>query len=194
MEEGVGADGKPLIHPETLPEWRTWLSAHHAQGSGVWVASWKTATGRPQIGYEESVCEALCWGWIDSTAGTIDAERSRMWFAPRRPTSGWSRPNKLRLERIVTQPGRMQPPGQAVLDLARTNGSWTLLDDVEDGVVPADLEAVLAADPAARAGWDAWPPSARKVVLTQLVTAKKPETRAARIDRYVALAAAGGRP
>ncbi|MCW2813816.1 MAG: hypothetical protein JWN84_1271 [Nocardioides sp.] len=193
MEETPGHDGRPMVHPETLAQWHDWLAAHHDRGSGVWVASWKRATGRPAVGYEELVCEALAWGWIDSTAGTVDAERSRLWFAPRKPTSGWARPNKRRVERLLAE-GRMQPAGQAALDTAHANGSWTLLDDVEDLVEPADLTKALDARPGARATWDAYPPSVKKVVLTALVQAKKAETRAARVTRYADLAAAGDRP
>ena len=193
MEETPGHDGRPMVHPETLADWHRWLAAHHDRGSGVWVVSWKRATGRPAVGYEELVCEALAWGWIDSTAGTVDAERSRLWFAPRKPTSGWARPNKRRVERLLAE-GRMQPAGQAALDTAHANGSWTLLDDVEDLVEPPDLTAALDARPGARAAWEAWPPSVKKVVLTALVQARKQETRAARVARYADVAAAGGRP
>lgn len=193
VPETPGHDGRPMVHPETLDQWRAWLAVHHARGSGAWVVSWRTATTRPAVGYEEMVCEALAWGWIDSTAGTIDAERSRMWFAPRKPTSGWSRPNKARVERLLAE-GRMQPAGQAALDTAHANGTWTLLDDVEDLVVPADLAAALAARTGAQAHWEAWPPSVRKLVLTQLVTAKKVETRTARIEKYADLAARDVRP
>ncbi|WP_134765489.1 YdeI/OmpD-associated family protein [Nocardioides sp. 1609] len=191
-DEGEAHDGRPYVHPETLEQWRAWLAAHHARGSGVWVYQWRRATGRPAVGYEEQVVEALAWGWIDSTAGTVDEQRARMWFAPRRPTSGWSRPNKQRVERLYAE-GRMQPAGRAVLDLAHVNGSWTLLDDVEDLVVPPDLEAALAERPGARAHWDSFPPSTRKQMLTQVVTARKPETRAARIARFADAAARGER-
>ncbi|QDH10696.1 hypothetical protein FE634_03685 [Nocardioides dongxiaopingii] len=191
-EEGEAHDGRPYVHPETLEQWRAWLAAHHARGSGVWVYQWRRATGRPALGYEEQVVEALAWGWIDSTAGTVDEQRARMWFAPRRPTSGWSRPNKQRVERLHAE-GRMQPAGRAALDLAHANGSWTLLDDVEDLVVPPDLAAALAAHPGARAHWDSFPPSTRKQMLTQVVTAKKPETRTARIARFADAAARGER-
>jgi uncharacterized protein YdeI (YjbR/CyaY-like superfamily) len=193
VEEEVGPDGRSTIHPETLEEWRAWLAAHHGRGRGTWVVSWKQATGRPAIGYEELVCEALAWGWIDSTAGTVDAERSKLWLAPRKKGSGWSRPNKRRLERLVAE-GRMQPPGQSVLDAAVADGSWTLLDGPEDLVVPPDLAAALDARDGARATWESWPPSLRKQALTQLVLAKKPETRAARLARYVDAAARGARP
>lgn len=193
MEEEVGPDGKPMIHPETVEEWRAWLAEHHGRGQGVWLVSWRSGTGRPAMDYDDMVSEALAWGWIDSTAGTVDADRSKLWLAPRKRGSGWSRPNKRRLERILAE-GRMQPPGQAVLDAAKADGSWTLLDGPEDLVVPPDLAAALDAQQGARATWESWPPSLRKYALTQLVLAKRPETRAARVTRYVDAAARGERP
>lgn len=180
-------------HPETLRAWRDWLAAHHARGSGVWVVQWKRATGRPAVGYEELVVEALAWGWIDSTNGTVDAERSRMWFAPRRPTSGWARPNKLRVERLLAE-GRMQPAGRAAIDVARANGAWTLLDDVEDLVVPPDLAEALSAHPGARETWDAFPRTVRRAALVRLVEAKRAETRARRVAEVAAATARGERP
>ncbi len=193
VEETAGPDGKPMIHPETVEQWRGWLAEHHDRGRGVWLASWKSSTGRSSISYEEMVCEALAWGWIDSTAGTIDAERSRLWLAPRKPGSGWSRPNKRRIERLLAE-DRMQPSGRAVLDAAKADGSWALLDGPEDLVVPADLADALAAHPGARDEWESWPPSVRKYALTQLVLAKRPETRTKRLGAFVEAAARGERP
>lgn len=181
------------MHPESVAQWRAWLAEHHDRGSGVWVVWWKSGTGRPAIPYEDLVVEALAWGWIDSTAGTVDDERSRMWLSPRKPGSGWSRPNKRRVALLHAE-GRMQPAGQAVLDAAHADGSWTLLDDVEDLVVPDDLATALAAHDGAREQWDSWPPSVRKQALTQLVTAKKAATRAARVEKHADAAARGERP
>ncbi|GAB4065341.1 YdeI/OmpD-associated family protein [Angustibacter speluncae] len=180
-------------HPETLQQWRTWLAEHHARGAGVWVVQWKRATGRPAVGYEELVVEALAWGWIDSTNGTVDAGRSRMWFAPRRPTSGWARPNKLRVERLLAE-GRMQPAGRAAIDVARANGAWTLLDDVEDLVVPDDLASALAEHPGARETWDAFPRTVRRAALVHLVEARRPDTRARRVGEVAGATARGERP
>ena len=96
------------VHFENSVQWRAWLDEHHESTDGVWLVSWKTATGKPRISYEESVVEALAVGWVDSMGLTIDDERSMLWFARRKPTSGWSRPNKQRVERLEAE-GRMGP-------------------------------------------------------------------------------------
>ena len=190
--EGTAADGRPSVHPETVQEWHDWLAVHHDRGSGVWLVQWKRHTGRPAVSYEDAVTEALAWGWVDSTAGTVDAERSRLWYAPRRPTSGWSAPNKRRVELLLAE-GRMQPAGQRCIDVARQNGAWTLLDDVENLVVPDDLAAALDARAGARAHWDAFPRSPRRAMLEWLVQAKKPETRQRRIAEIADKAERGER-
>jgi hypothetical protein len=89
------------VHPLTRGEWRAWLEQHHANATGVWLITYKKATGKPRVAYEEAVEEALCFGWIDSKGNKLDDERSMLWFAPRRPGSGWSKPNKERVERLL---------------------------------------------------------------------------------------------
>ncbi|RCK68696.1 hypothetical protein DT076_13985 [Desertihabitans brevis] len=180
------------VHAETLAQWRDWLAEHHTRREGVWLVQWRRHTGRPALEYEDAVCEALAWGWIDSTAGTVDADRTRLWYAPRRPRSGWSAPNKRRVERLLAE-GRMQPPGQRAIDLARENGAWTLYDDAERLVLPDDLAAALAARPGAREHWDAFPPSARKVALSWLAEARREETRVRRVLGVAEAAARGER-
>lgn len=182
----------PRVHVETTAQWRAWLAEHHAAGGGCWVVWWKRSTGRPAPAYDDLVCEALAVGWIDATAKGLDDERTSMWFAPRRAGSGWSRPNKQRLERLLAE-GRMQPAGLAVVERARADGSWTLLDDVEDLVVPDDLAAALD-ERRARPTWDALSPSARKEALTWLVQAKRAATRETRVSRVAERTAAGSRP
>ena len=88
------------VHLQTREEWRAWLAAHHDSVAGVWLVSWKRHTGRPSVSYDDAVCEALAFGWIDSTAGAVDADRSRMYFAPRRRGNGRARSNKQRLEAL----------------------------------------------------------------------------------------------
>lgn len=187
----AGEDAEQL-HVEDAAQWRDWLAAHHDRGTGVWVVWWKRSTGRPAPSYDDLVCEALAQGWIDATSKGLDDERTRMWFTRRRPGSGWSRPNKERLARLHAE-GRMRPAGQAVVDAAVADGSWTLLDDVEDLVVPDDLAAALA-DRDARATWDALGRSARRAALVHLVTAKRPATRSRRVGEVADRTAAGERP
>jgi uncharacterized protein YdeI (YjbR/CyaY-like superfamily) len=181
------------FHAETREQWREWLARNHDEVPRVWVVTWKRATGRPAPTYEELVLEALCYGWVDSTAGTVDGERSKLRFTPRKPGSGWARTNKARIEEL-TAAGLMAEPGHAVVRRAHEDGSWSLLDDVEALVVPPDLAAALEALPPARERYDAFPPSARRAILLSLVQAKRAETRAKRIARVAELAQRGERP
>lgn len=174
--------GEPeLFHPQTRAEWRAWLEANHATSKGVRVVSWRTATGRPAVGYDDLVEEALCFGWIDSTYRVIDEERSSIAMTPRRPTGVWAGSNKARVERLIAA-GLMTDAGLRVIDVAQQNGSWTILDDVEAMVVPDDLAAALAARPGARENFDAFPASVKKQSLYSVKRAKRPETRHRRIE------------
>ena len=124
------------------------------------------------MSYEEAVEEALCVGWVDSTGRNLDDERSIQWFSPRRPRSAWARSNKERVARL-TAAGLMLPAGLGVIEDAKRNGMWTLLDDVENLIVPDDLAAALAGEPNGRANWDAFPPSARRAMLQWVVEASR---------------------
>jgi uncharacterized protein YdeI (YjbR/CyaY-like superfamily) len=166
------------VQPESVAEWREWLERHHGRGVGVWLVTRRAGASR--IIYEESVEQALCFGWVDSKGRALDAERTMLWFAPRKRGSGWARTNKERVARL-TAAGLMAPAGLAVIEAAKADGSWTLLDDVENLVVPDDLAAALAAHPPAREHWDAFPRSVRRALLEWLVQAKRPETRARRV-------------
>jgi uncharacterized protein YdeI (YjbR/CyaY-like superfamily) len=154
----------------------------------VYLVSWRRATGRASVSYEEAVEEALCVGWVDSTGRNLDDDRSIQWFSPRRARSAWARSNKVRVARL-TAAGLMLPAGLAVIEKAKRTGMWTLLDDVEDLVVPDDLADAMDASPPARSNWDAFPPSARRVMLGWMVQARRPETRAKRIADIAARAA-----
>jgi uncharacterized protein YdeI (YjbR/CyaY-like superfamily) len=180
-------DDAPLIAPRSRAAWRAWLEANHATVPAVWlVMPRETARRRPPadgddvLDYTSSVEEALCFGWVDSRAGTVDETRTKLYFAPRKPTSAWARTNKERVERLIAT-GRMAPAGLAAIERAKANGSWTVLDSVERGEVPDDLAAALDARPPARERWDAFTPSRRKELLTSIAIARRPETRARRV-------------
>ena len=168
------------VQPGSLAEWREWLAQNHGRGAGVWLVTWRAGSSGPRISYVESVEQALCFGWVDSKGRSLDDERTMLWFAPRKRGSGWARTNKERVERL-TAAGLMTSAGLAVIEAAKADGSWTLLDDVENLVVPDDLAAAFAADPPAREHWDAFPRSARRAILEWIATAKRAETRAKRV-------------
>jgi uncharacterized protein YdeI (YjbR/CyaY-like superfamily) len=181
-------DGRPMVHPTTRAEWRGWLERHHATSAGVWLVSYRRETGKPRVEYEDAVEEALCFGWIDSKAKALDGERTLQWLSPRKPASGWSRTNKERIERLE-RAGLLAEAGRAAVEAAKRSGAWTALDAVEALELPDDLAAAFARDAAAKANYDAFPPSSRKLILTWIAGAKRPETRARRIEETVRLAA-----
>ena len=182
MSDAAAPDGRPMVGPFDRAGWRAWLVANHGASTGVYLVSWRRPTGRESVPYEEAVEEALCVGWVDSTGRVIDEERSIQWFAPRRPRSAWARSNKERVERLIAA-GLMLPAGQAAIDEAKSTGMWTLLDDVENLVVPDDLATALTSTLGAQTNWDAFSRSARRAMLEWVVQARRPNTRADRIAR-----------
>lgn len=176
------------VHPRSRAEWRRWLARHHERAEGVWLVSFKKSTGRQAFGYDEAVEEALCFGWIDSRPRALDAERSMLWFAPRRPRTGWSGPNKERVERLLAA-GLMAPAGLAKVEAARRDGSWTALDSATALEVPPDLARAFRMHAGSRTNFDAFPPSARRAILEWIGAAKRRETRAARVEETARLAA-----
>jgi uncharacterized protein YdeI (YjbR/CyaY-like superfamily) len=184
--------GLPIYHPTDRAAWRAWLAANHECSRGVWVASWRKASGRQPVAYEDLVEEAICFGWIDSTVNVLDDERALQLMTPRRPKSAWTRLNRKRVADLEAQ-GRMTDAGRRVVETAKANGYWTIYDSVDDLVEPDDLADALDAVPAARTAWNAFPPSARKQMLWWVVSAGKRETRATRVAKIVAEATDGRR-
>jgi uncharacterized protein YdeI (YjbR/CyaY-like superfamily) len=175
------------VQVTTRGEWREWLEKHHARSDGVWLITFKKHTGKSKIDYDAAVEEALCFGWVDSKGRTLDDLRSMLYFAPRRPGSGWSKSNKDRIARLLAA-NRMAPPGLAKVQAAQKDGSWTRLDSVEALEVPADLARALGAYPDATRNFSAFPRSARRRILEWITLAKKPDTRAKRIAETARLA------
>lgn len=171
--------------------WRAWLTEHHETATGVWLLDVRRAG--VGLDYEDAVRQALCFGWIDGPVRTFDSGSVGQWFSPRRRGSGWAATNKARVIELEAA-GLLRPAGIRVIEAAKTDGSWTVLDGPEAGIEPDDLTAALAANSAAREQWDAFPKSAKKMGLTAVATAKRPETRAKRIAKIVADAAEGRRP
>jgi len=184
------SDSYAQLEVETRAQWRDWLARHHATSPGVWLVTWKKASGRPYLAYDDIVEEALAFGWVDSQPKTVDGQRSARLLTPRKPGSNWSRLNKQRVEHLIAA-GRMQPAGLAAVAAAKANGRWTALDQAETLAEPDDLAAALDADPAARRHWDAFPRSARRAILEWIGNARTAATRQARIERTADDAARG---
>ena len=182
-------DDAEQLEPTAVEQWSDWLRDHHGQPTGVWLVSPRRAGDRP-VSYEAAVVEALRFGWVDSTVRPVDADRSMQWFAPRRRGSMWTRINKGRVARLE-EAGLMEPAGAAAVAVAKDTGMWTLMDAVEDCVVPEDLAAAFDLHPGAREHWESWSASAQRMVLAWIVLAKRPETRAARIATTAEKAALG---
>jgi uncharacterized protein YdeI (YjbR/CyaY-like superfamily) len=176
------------VHPQSRSEWRKWLKENHTQKDGVWLITFKKASGKPRVTYDEAVEEALCFGWVDSKGNKLDDERSMLWMAPRKRGSNWSRLNKTRVEKLLAD-GQMQAAGLAKIEAAKKDGSWHALDKVEDLEIPPDLARALKANKDARNYFDEFPRSAKRAILEWIMNAKKPETRAKRIAETVEQAA-----
>lgn len=187
-------DEAAQIQFDDRASWHAWLEANHATARGVWLVTWRARSGRVGLDYEAAIEEALCFGWVDSTGGTVDELRGRLYFAPRKAGSVWAASNKARVERLIRE-GRMRPAGLTAIERAKANGSWEMLDSVERLEVPDDLALALDGSPGAAAAFDALPPSTRKLHLGSIALARRSETRSERIRRVVAAMSIGrGRP
>jgi uncharacterized protein YdeI (YjbR/CyaY-like superfamily) len=182
-------DDAERLELDSVEQWSAWLRDHHGRDAGVWLVSPRKAAERP-FSYEEAILAALRHGWVDATVRPVDERRSMQWFAPRRAGSMWTRINKGRVARLE-EAGLMEPAGAAAVAVAKETGMWTLMDAVEDCVVPDDLAAAFGLHPGAREHWESWSPSAQKLILTWIVLAKRPQTRAVRIGTTAEKAARG---
>jgi uncharacterized protein YdeI (YjbR/CyaY-like superfamily) len=175
------------IHPTSALAWRTWLERHHARGQGVWLISYKQATGKPRMAYGEAVATALCFGWIDSKPRALDKERSMLWFAPRKKGSAWSKNNKDRVEQLL-RANLMHASGLAKIEEAKQDGSWNKLDSVEALEIPPDLLKAFKAHPGAQGHFEAFPRSSKRAILEWIGNAKTEATRTKRVGETAALA------
>lgn len=183
-----------LIVPDAAA-WRAWLGQNHSDSPGVWlVLAKKQATTPTTLRYDDALEHALCHGWIDGQVRRRDADSYRQRFTPRRPRSAWSQRNTLIAERLIAS-GQMHPAGLAAVQAARADGRWELAyTSPANSAVPPDLAAALAAEPQAQAMFERLSGQNRYAVLYRLQTAKRAETRAQRIERFVEMLARGETP
>jgi uncharacterized protein YdeI (YjbR/CyaY-like superfamily) len=173
--------------PTSRQEWREWLIENHVKKQSVWLAQHKKKSNKPSISWSDSVDEALCFGWIDSVRKTVDADTYIQFFSKRKPKGTWSKINKDKIIQLIDA-GLMAKAGFESIEKAKQNGSWTILDEVEELTVPTDLETELKANPVADEYFQNLSKSVKKLMLQRLVFAKRPETRQKRITEILELA------
>ena len=182
-----GKDGKPILTLASEAEWEAWLDAEHATSDGVWLKFAKKGSGVETVVYAEALDVALCYGWIDSQVARLDERFYLQKFTPRRARSKWSHINREKIEALTKQ-GRMKPAGLEQVELAKADGRWEAAYASPANVqMPDDLQAALDASPKAAEFWDGLNKSNRFAILYQLHDAKKPETRARRLEKFVAM-------
>ena len=170
--------------PNNQNQWRKWLASNHVKKDAVWLVFFKKDSPKYNLSWGESVDEALCFGWIDSTKRSIDNEKYKQYFSKRKVKSNWSKVNKDKVKRLIDQ-GLMEEAGFKSIEIAKENGSWTILDGVEELVVPEDLKQELTKQKGAMDHYESLSKSVKKGLLYWVVSAKKKETRQNRIMQIV---------
>jgi uncharacterized protein YdeI (YjbR/CyaY-like superfamily) len=184
----------PKADPEVVsfadaPAWSTWLAAHHASSVGVWLKIAKKGTKGTSVSYAEALEIAIAWGWIDGQKGKLDDTWWLQRFTPRGPKSIWSKINRQKALGLI-EAGTMKPAGLAEVERAKKDGRWEAAYDSQSrSAVPPDLEKALAANPRAAAFFETLEAHNRYAILFRIHTAKRPETRTARVEKFIAMLA-----
>ena len=178
---------EPQTTASSRSEWRNWLQKHHDSYTFVWLEIFKKDSGTPSVTYKEAVDEALCFGWIDSKPNKKDSKSYYQFFAKRNPKSNWSKVNKEKVEILIAQ-GLMTSAGLKMIELAKENGSWNFLNQVEKLELPIDLEQLFSQNTKALENWNTFSKSSRRGILEWIANAKTPQTRVKRIQETVELA------
>ena len=170
-------------------EWRDWLEINHGQyPKGIYLIFYKLENNIPTMRWEEAVRVALCYGWIDSTVKSLGGGKRRQYFCPRNPKSNWSALNKKYITELEAA-GLIHEAGYKMINLAKETGTWTAMDDVENGIVPPDLQKAFDSHPLAFENYNNFSRGYRKSYLSWLHSAKREETRQKRIAEIIELCA-----
>ncbi|MFT4523848.1 MAG: hypothetical protein ACI8ZN_002805 [Bacteroidia bacterium] len=174
------ADIQHSFCPSNQQEWRDWLKEHHETADFVWLIIYKKGSAQPNLTWSQAVDEALCFGWIDSLKKSIDAEKYMQYFCKRKHKSIWSKINKTKVVQLIKN-DRMTEAGIRTVEIAKQNGSWSVLDEVDELIIPQDLENEFERRPGAKDFYHGLSKSVKKGLLYWIVSAKRPETRQNRI-------------
>jgi uncharacterized protein YdeI (YjbR/CyaY-like superfamily) len=184
----------PILPFADSAAWESWLQDNHERAAGLWLKLSKRDSGIASVTYPQAVEVALCFGWIDSQKAGYDERWWLQRFTPRRPRSRWSQANREAVHALERE-GRMRPAGALQVQMAREDGRWEAAYAGQAGMqVPEDLQRELDRDPAARAFFDSLESHNRYSILYRVHDAKRPETRARRIERFMEMLRAGEKP
>lgn len=167
--------------PTSRIDWRQWLEENHRSKQSIWLVCFTKKSNKPTLSWSEAVDEALCFGWIDSTRKTIDNESFIQFFSRRKPNGTWSKINKEKIKQLIDAE-LMTEAGFESIERAKQNGSWTILDHVEELLIPPDLEKAFESQAGSKDFFLSLSKSVRKAILQWLVFAKQIETRQKRIS------------
>lgn len=184
---------KSTFYPPNREAWRSWLKENHEKEQSIWLIYYKKKSNKPTVAYSDAVDEALCFGWIDSKQMPIDDEKFMQFFCKRKAKSVWSKINKEKVQRLIDA-GLMTTAGYKTIEIAKHNGSWTILDEVEELIVPSDLEVAFLQKKNAKNYFTGLSRSDQRNILQWLVLAKRPETRKKRIAEIVELTEQNQKP
>ena len=178
----------PEFYPSDRQAWRQWLLEHHETDTAVWLVYDKGS--QRKITWPEIVQESLCFGWIDGRANPISEMQSKIYVSKRKPKGMWSKVNKAHVENLIAS-GQMMPAGLAAIELAKENGAWDTLNDSDNLIVPPELEAGFVENPAARATYESFSVSSKRMILAWIYSAKTEPTRMNRVAQTIEHAARG---
>jgi uncharacterized protein YdeI (YjbR/CyaY-like superfamily) len=182
-----------IFYPESKEAWRQWLEKNHVSKKTIWLVCYKKNANKDTIVWSDAVDEALCFGWIDSTVRPVDDEKFMRSFMKRKPNGTWSKINKEKIKLLIVS-GRMAAAGLECIEKAKQNGSWEMLDEVEELIIPKDLEKAFKTKPGSKAFFVSLSRSVRKAMLQWIALAKRPETKQKRIAEIVEAAGLKRRP
>jgi uncharacterized protein YdeI (YjbR/CyaY-like superfamily) len=179
---------KEMFYAKDPQEWRQWLQENHNTKQSIWLVHYKKKTNTSTVNWSDAVDEALCFGWIDGKRQSIDDEKYMQFFCRRKPNSTWSKINKTKIDRLI-EARLMSQAGFNCIETAKKNGSWKILDEVEERIIPEDLEAEFQKLSESKDYFLSLSSSDKRNILQWLVLAKRQETRQKRITEIAELAA-----
>jgi len=186
-----GKGNLPILLFENQQSWEAWLDEHHAESKGVWLKIAKKGSGIPSVDYAEALDSALCYGWIDGQKAAMDDQYWLQKFTPRRPKSKWSKVNCEKAEALIAA-GRMQPAGYGQVELAKEDGRWEAAYESQSRItIPDDFQSELDKNQKAKDFFSTLNSVNRYAILYRIHEAKKSETRAVRIKKFINMLAKG---